>query len=469
MTIRQNLTLWFTLLVGFIVILTGLIGWLGMRENLYSSSVEDARDKAREVQELISTIFHNHQIKNIPFKIEDPELLHYTLSAEKVSIYDGVFLQVVNIKGHIFARSPNLGKHILPVNKVGTVKRLKIYLSHIGNVDILYYCAPIKVENDLVASLQVGIPLLKTENFLKNLMLYDLLAMLFAMTASLFLGQFLSQRALQPMMKITREVENMAGKDIFKKLDISYLPKDEIKHLGETFNRLMERISETFKFNQRFLSDVSHELRSPLTSIRGHAQLLLKRGKDNPSMLEESLKTITYESERLGKLVDDLLLLAHSQEKRYRKDRINIVILLEQVVNDLQPLHSGLSLLLPELKPELMVSGDQEAIKRIFINLLNNAFKATANHGNAIVKLEIKMNKVSISVIDDGPGVDPAHIPHLFERFYRVDSARDRSKGGTGLGLAIVKELVEIHGGEINITSLPGKGANFIVTLPLIT
>lgn len=184
-------------------------------------------------------------------------------------------------------------------------------------------------------------------------------------------------------------------------------------------------------------------------------------------MLKESLTIIIYESERLGKLIDDLLLLARSQEKHYRMEKIDIINLLRQIIKESENLHPNLKLLVP-VNMKLQIYGDEEAVKRIFINLIDNALKAGSNQEEVIVKLEHKIKNIEIFIIDNGAGIASDHIPHLFERFYRVDSARDRNKGGTGLGLAIVKELAEIHGGKINVCSTVGKGSVFTVNLPLI-
>jgi two-component system sensor histidine kinase ArlS len=317
----------------------------------------------------------------------------------------------------------------------------------------------------LVATLQVGIPLMKNEKLLNQILLFELIQLLVAITISFYLGKFLSRHALTPMVKITSEVKSMGGQNLLKLIDTTSLNKDEICELAETFNGLLKRIENAFEQQKRFVSDASHELRSPLTAIRGHAQLLLKRGRENPEMLKEGFEIIILEAERLSRLVDDMLLLARSEKRISQFKEINITGIITRYVSELQILHPNI--LMPETTIPFFIFGDEEALLRVFINLFDNAIRASGQHGIVEVTLKEKDNNVHILIRDNGPGIEQEHISHVFERFYRVDSARDRDKGGSGLGLSIVSEIIEIHNGKVFVESSKAVGTTFIVELPV--
>jgi two-component system sensor histidine kinase ArlS len=468
MKIRTRLTLWFTLLVGFLMISTNLIVWFSIRAYLYDQSVLEAKEKVNEVEEVIIALAKEHQEQKIPFNVEDPELLSYTLSEHGTSLYEGAYLQVANLQGNIFSSSPNLQKKKLPVLKTGTIGDLTLLLPlSINPVKILYFCAPLFVDGKLAATLQVGIPLMKNESLLRQIFLFELGQLIVAIAISFYLGKLLSRQALTPMVRITNEVKSMAGRHLLKLLETSSLNNDEIKELAETFNGLLNRITNAFELQKRFVSDASHELRSPLTAIRGHAQLLQKRGRENPEMQKEGLEIIINEAERLSRLVDDMLLLARSEKKTNQFKEINITGIVYKQASELQLLYPNIRL--PEDCKPVMIRGDEEALKRVFINLLDNAIRAAGQRGSIQVDFHNDNNNVEILIIDNGPGIDQENISHVFERFYRVDSARDRDKGGSGLGLSIVSEIVEIHQGKVYVESTNDRGTTFTVKLPVLS
>lgn len=465
MKIKTRLTLWFTLLVGFLMISSNLIVWFSIRDYLYNQSILEAKEKVNEVEKVIIALFKDHQEQKIPFNLEDPDLLSYTLSEHGTSLYEGAYLQVTNLKGKIFSSSPNLQKKRLPVLKTGTIGDLTLLLPLNDNpIKLLYYCSPLFINGSMAATLQVGIPLMKNENLLSQILLFELIQLLVAISISVYLGKFLSGHALNPMVRITSEVTSMGGQNLLQLIDTTSLNKDEIFELAETFNSLLKRIENAFELQKRFVSDASHELRSPLTAIRGHAQLLLKRGRDNPAMLKEGFEIIIGEAERLSRLVDDMLLLARSEKKISQFKEINITNLVIKLVTELQLLHPNI--IMPEPVNFFFIKGDEEALKRVFINLLDNAVRASGLHGEVQVTFRHENNYIEILIRDNGPGIEQEHISHVFERFYRVDSARDRDKGGSGLGLSIVSEIIEIHRGKVYVESSKGNGTTFVVKLP---
>ncbi|MGV3524099.1 MAG: HAMP domain-containing sensor histidine kinase [Candidatus Sericytochromatia bacterium] len=280
------------------------------------------------------------------------------------------------------------------------------------------------------------------------------------------MGQFLSRRALAPMVQMTREVQNMAGHTLDERVDLRVQSPDEIRQLGETFNGLLDRIQEAFVRQEQFVSDASHELRSPLTVIRGHAQLVLKRGQAHPEVFREGLENLIQETGRLERMVTDMLFLARSQATPEPHQPLDMVALIQRTVQELQPLHPQLQLELPA--EAIWIEGNADRLKQVLINLLDNALRAIDPQGQVWISCHENGSQVEVEVRDNGVGIEPDHLPHLFDRFYRVDTARSRGRGGSGLGLAISHQIIEDHGGKISVASQRQQGSRFVFWLPLL-
>lgn len=466
MKIRTRLTLWFTLLVTFLYFVSAVISWIGIRKNINQSLMSEALNKASEVQNIIYFLAKEYKDKKVSFKIEDPNIFLYTLSGSKSSVYDGVFLQMSTMRNQIFARSPNLNDLSLPVLDINKIAHFELKLPNDKNIAIFYYSTEVYFSDMPVAKLQIGLPMTQSENFLNQLILYNLIELIIAIIFSIFLGFFLSSKALKPVSIMIDQVESMDAKDFSKRIDTSKLSMDEIGKLAETFNRLLERISESVKSQNRFISDASHELRSPLTAIIGHAELLQKRAETNPEILKKSGGVIIREAERLKRLVNDMLFLARSGSKYFEPQIVNLSELVKNTYHELKPIYPKLQL--SEIISSLVVEGDSDALKRVLINLINNALVVIDNESGIVrISLLNTDNFAELIVEDNGSGIDEEHLPHIFERFYRSDSARERNKGGSGLGLSIVDDIVKIHNGTIEVKSKIREGTTFIIRLPL--
>lgn len=218
-----------------------------------------------------------------------------------------------------------------------------------------------------------------------------------------------------------------------------------------------------------FVANVSHELKTPITSIKGFSETLLDGAMDNKEALVEFLQIILKESDRLQSLIQDLLDLTKLEQHNFSlvKEPINIVDILEEVRKLLsnKAEAKGIQLEFERLSNEVWMEGDRARLIQVFMNLISNAISYTANGGTVTVSVEEKEKNISVSVADTGIGIETGEIPRIFERFYRVDKARSRNSGGTGLGLAIVKHLVELHKGVIKVDSEVGKGTIFTVLL----
>jgi two-component system, OmpR family, phosphate regulon sensor histidine kinase PhoR len=224
------------------------------------------------------------------------------------------------------------------------------------------------------------------------------------------------------------------------------------------------------KMRSEFVANVSHELKTPVTSIKGFAETLLDGALEDTELARNFLVIIYKESDRLHRLINDILDLSKIEQKRVplHTDMLNLVELLHRIGQNLQEkVHSKkIHLVLPEQEQFIEVEGDRDRLQQIFTNLIDNALSYTPEKGTVQIVVEEKQEEIHISVMDNGIGIPEKELGRIFERFYRVDKGRSRNSGGTGLGLAIAKHLVESHHGHIHVESKEGEGSCFHVTLP---
>ncbi|EGW39773.1 HAMP domain-containing sensor histidine kinase [Desulfosporosinus sp. OT] len=245
-------------------------------------------------------------------------------------------------------------------------------------------------------------------------------------------------------------------------------PRDFRDHseLVESINTMAQALGTLETLRQDFVSNVSHEIQSPLTSIGGYAALL-ENNALMPEQRKHYLEIIKAESARLSKLSSNLLKLSSLDSgviplaaRQFRLDKQ-----LQSAVILLDPQWSQKNISITADLDKVMVSADEELLSQVWINLLHNAIKFTPEGGRIQITLAAKGGKTICTIADNGMGISPEDQLHIFERFYKVDKSRDRSLGGNGLGLSLVKKIVELHGGIVSVESEPGKGTTLIVTL----
>ena len=289
----------------------------------------------------------------------------------------------------------------------------------------------------------------------------ELLTLLpFGLLAAAAGGLFLTSRALQPVEDLRRAAESIEATDLSRHLNVS--GRDEFARLAHTFNAMLGRLEGAFERQRRFVGDASHELKTPLTIVRGAAEL----GRTDPEASEKSRKLFTRiegAAERMGRLVQNLLLLARSDAGALEPSRESLSTreLLDAVAQEARLLRPGGARIVVQADEERIV-GDEDLLFPLLLNLADNALRHTPADGT----VTLAALPSGFSVSDTGVGIAPEHLPHLTERFYRVDSSRARKDGGTGLGLAICDSLARAHGGTLEIQSREGHGTTVTLTLP---
>jgi signal transduction histidine kinase len=298
-------------------------------------------------------------------------------------------------------------------------------------------------------------------------------------------GWLLAGRALAPVNRITSTADAIARQgdaqeSLSTRLQVNDTG-DELARLSLTFNAMLERIERAFMAQRRFVADASHELRTPLTAIRGNVDVLHRRARTgqeiDPPELLESLGDMRRESARMARLIDDLLLLARTDAEglghMVRPEPVSLEVIATEAFRTAESLADGQRLHLTIRQP-LMIYGDGDRLVQVMIILLDNSVRHTPPGGTIDLVIDAAewpdggINCARIQVVDSGEGIQPEHLPHLFERFYRIEGSRSRLAGGSGLGLAIARAIVRGHNGWIEVESPEGGGTLVTVWLPIL-
>ncbi|MEF2279532.1 HAMP domain-containing sensor histidine kinase [Deinococcus sp. YIM 134068] len=313
----------------------------------------------------------------------------------------------------------------------------------------------------------VGRPLTALQDTLAQLRQVIVLLFLVGLATAGAGAYLLAGRALLPLRQVQRAAEGIGGQNLAERVP-EPRTGDEVQALAAALNAMLGRLEASFEAQRRFTSDASHELRTPVTAISGHASYLLRR--TNPTgQQRESLNIIRSESERLTNLIASLLQLARSDSGALTLTRQPVLSgpFLAEITRELAPLAQAQGTALTAGGQEVVFEGDPDRLKQVVINLVGNALKAGARTVTLTGEPQEDGREVRLSVRDDGPGIAPEHLARLFDRFYRVEDSRSRDQGGAGLGLSIAKGIVDAHGGRIWLESEVGKGTTAHVQLPV--
>lgn len=390
------------------------------------------------------------------FDLFDPELLRQAQAISEIDI------KITDIHGKTLLSS---GKFSIGFeNTAADIGRLTVLESN--DKHLVIDRAYILHQGKKVGILQVVYNMRKEYDFIKLLFILMLLADILGIVLSFLSGLFVSKQMLKPIDKMTKTARNITINDLENRIDVGS-SDDELSRLAMTFNDMIGRLQESFEKQNRFVSDASHELRTPITIIKGYADLIEEWAKDDPQILAESVVAIRKEINGMTRLIKELLFLARgdSGKLHLQKEKIDLSALVEDVAEESR-------MIAPErqfksnVRDKVELYADKRLIKQMLRALVDNSVKYTKEDGIIEFGAASLQNGVTISVTDNGIGIPKDDVPHLFDRFYRVDKARAKEKGGSGLGLSIVKWIVEIHGGAVKIESTKNIGTTVVVLFP---
>jgi two-component system OmpR family sensor kinase len=284
-------------------------------------------------------------------------------------------------------------------------------------------------------------------------------------------GYFLARRSLAPVAAMGTQAERIGAVNLHDRLAVRN-PNDELGRLAQTFNDLLDRLDQSFERQRRFISDASHELRTPVSILRGEAEVALSQLSRSPEEYRESLSVLHEEAQRLARIVEDLFTLTRADAGEYRLAQSDFYLdeLVADCVRATRALAQAKSITLVAVTPEEMpVYADEDLLRRMILNLLDNAIKYTPAGGNVSVTCGSVPDGYELSVTDSGPGIPADMQSRIFERFFRADRVRARSgiDGGAGLGLSIARWIAEAHRGRIELAHSDATGSKFAVRLPV--
>jgi heavy metal sensor kinase len=334
--------------------------------------------------------------------------------------------------------------------------------------ELMIFALPFSAKNGDMYVIEVGASNLEIERALHGLLLAIAIGLPVVVAVAIAGGYLLMRRALRPVDEITRSAERITSRNLSERLPA---PKtgDEIERLSVGLNRMIGRLDESFQHIHRFSADASHELRTPLTILRGELEAAVQQPQTTPE-LRETLGSALEETERLSRIVESLMMIARldAGEAKVERAPFDLAELTSSTTEQMRLLAEDKNVALRcEAKRQVRIEGDRSRLKQVIVNLVDNAIKYTPDGGHVGVKVYASNGCGALEVTDNGVGIPAEALPHIFERFYRVDKARSRQMGGAGLGLSIIKAIVTAHGGQVKVESVEGEGSRFLVELPI--
>ncbi len=479
-SLRFKLTLWYVFILGILLTSFSTFLYFTLSKSLY----RDVDNKLKSLAEIVASE-SSSPLSKFSFGTID-QALEASMNLKPI----GKFIQVLDESGNIGRKSDNLRNVQLPIslNALKNASRGLITFETnrtVENTPLRIMTFPVVENSHVTKIVQIASSLEGVEDALNKLFLILIITVPSTLILASLGGQFLAHKALKPVDNITQTARMITSQNLNQRINPPRV-KDEISRLIETFNEMISRLDQSFRQMKQFSSDASHELKTPLTILKGEVEVMLRRERTSQEY-QQTLKSNLEEINRMSQIVEDLLTLskADTGEIRLNKEDIDLSEILNEVVTQMDKLAKSKNLRLSASNHHqgIHIFGDALRLRELFINLIENGIKYTEEGGS----IQIRMQKeyplptrdqsdqgerekgefVKIVVSDTGIGIAKEDQERIFDRFFRVDKARSREQGGSGLGLSICKWIVEAHQGKIEVESELGKGSSFVVRLPL--
>lgn len=479
-SLRFKLTLWYVLILGILLISFSTFLYFTLSKSLH----RDVDHKLRSLAEFIASE-STSPLSKFGFGNID-QALETSMNLKPI----GKFIQVLDESGKIGRKSDNLKNVQLPISLNALKNASKGLITYetnrsIRDTPLRIITFPVFENNHVTRIVQIASSLEEVEDALNTLFIILIITVPLALMVAILGGQFLAHKALKPVDNITQTARLITSKNLNQRINPPKV-KDEMSRLIETFNEMISRLDQSFQQTKQFTSDASHELKTPLTILKGEVEVMLRKER-TPQEYQQTLKSNLEEINRMSQIVEDLLFLskADTGEIHLNKKNINLAEVITEVASQMNLLarSKNIHLFTSNHHQDIHVFADALRMRELFINLIENGIKYTeeggsihitlqkeyspATHSQSVSKEMEKEKFVKIIVSDTGIGIAKEDQEKIFNRFFRVDKARSREEGGSGLGLSICKWIVEAHQGKIRVESELGKGSSFIVKLPL--
>ena len=471
-SLRWRLTLLFVGLLAVILLLAGGAEYLAVRQSLVQNRAQSLRTDFTIAERLLRHADALRRARGAPPLSLRVVATAFTRAGAAAGISTVLFAPDLRMLAEVPGRGAGAGAPpILPTRTLAAAAAGHASgptLLGAGAGAQLTVAFPFRRAGPRAAVVQLSLPARAMEADLRAIRLLLGLGGLLAVLLALGLGLALSERALRPLRRLTAAAQALGQGDLGQR---SRLPPraDEVGVLAGVFDEMAASVERTVQLREeaerqmrQFIGDASHELRTPVTALKGYLDVLRRGAVTDPTAVAAALPSMAAEAERMRQLVESLLTLVRAEAQRTVSPR---PLQMDQVVAAFLDSRPPAGAVARDLAPGCVALADPDAVWTILTNLATNASRYAPG---AAVRWRTwrEGRKVGFSCTDQGPGIDPDDLPHLFERFYRADRARTRVAGGSGLGLAIVQSLAEIQGGRATVHSRPGAGATFTVWLP---
>jgi heavy metal sensor kinase len=460
--IRWRLSLWYMSLTALVLVIFSVAVYIGLERRLSATLDEDLRSQASLAASSV-TFGGGNAILDAAYQLSNDALL-WVLSLNGT--------QMLKVGGTQFEQFSPQQEEV----ERAAVGKTTLSTVKVGDQTLRMITVPIRggdrrgSTNEIVGALQLGYSTSRVEDALDLLVQALLVIAPVAIVIAALTGYLLAGRALQPVADITRLAGQIDGDDLAARLSLD-LPNDELRRLASTFDSMLNRIDLAFQRQRQFTGDAAHELRTPLALMRSQIDLALTQA-DTPLEFREALTALDGDVARMTSLVGMLLSLARADAGQLapNRDSVDLADLARDVAEQLEPIarENGIAIT-TDLAP-VTVSVDADMVIQVLVNLIDNAITNTPPGGTITVRVAPGDAATAVvAVSDTGVGIPPEHLPRIFDRFYRIDTGRARSRGGIGLGLAICQAIAHAHDGNLSAHTENGHGSTFTLTIPIET
>lgn len=463
-SLRWRIALWYSLLLIVVIAALGTAITLRFQQILRNQAQERAITTMQDIERTTAAAnsFTFTGNGDPLLELENPDNLERWASPT-------TFIEVDDPRGYPLATSFNMGSiHSFGSSEVNANQQITTREVTVQDRPFLVYSALLATGSH-AAIVQIAEPMDQLNRAFRQTETSILVILGAAAIAMAVLSYVLASQMTNPINALARAMHEIGSERLNRRLRWTGR-KDEIGNLAQSFDDLLARLEEAFARERQFISDASHELKTPLTSINANAQMLARWGDKDEAVRKESLQTIIDESTSLAGMVSGMLTLAKADSgDAIPKEPLSLAAIAKDAANSATPRarDKGLTLNFDAGGESPIVEGDGALIRQMITNLIDNAIKFTPD-GSVTVRVRANGSKGIVEVQDTGPGIDREELSHVFNRFYRADKSRSRQVPGTGLGLAIVRSIARIHGGTVEAERPEAGGTLFRIELPQI-
>ncbi len=454
-SIKSRIILLYVAIIGVVLGALAIFFIFYLKSIVYKPIDISLKKKAMQLDKLIrsTTIrfsFSNAYGRRFEIDLSKAQLWIYS------SVYSKYYFQLRTDDGKLIEKSTSLGDLTLPYDKsMGEFETVKVGSQFVRLVNF-------KDKNDKMI-IQVAYNVKDERDMLLRFEILIFLTLFFILIISAALGFYVSHSALSPLEDLSKQIRSITEHNLDRKVYIENMP-NELKDVIDSFNSLLERLNRAFKREKQFISDISHELKTPISVIQMQCDLALRKERSSEDY-KKALRLVKETISKMTQLIDKMLILSRlealdhkfSESVSSRDTILSAIGLLRHKAES-----RGVDVDL-DIEDDCLIEGDRNLLEELFVNLIDNAIKYNVENGKVLIRVASVDNKCEITVKDTGIGIEEVELDKIFEGFYRVDKSRSKTTEGFGLGLSIAKKIVDLHKGEIFIKSTPSKGTTVSV------